>query len=63
MKGVSGKVLTVVITLIVAMFALLVIWEIYRGTIFGRVADTISNLADEFASSICEKIPMLKYLC
>jgi len=63
MKGVSGKIITVVITLILAMVALLVIWQVYRETIFGRVADAITNIADEFAKTICEKVAVLKYLC
>lgn len=58
----SGKIIVVLITLILAMVALIVLWRIFRVQIFGTFTEAIDRWVEGFANAICERIPFCKWL-
>ena len=59
-KGVSGKVLTMVVSLVIAVAALIVVWLFLTGTM-PLVTNAVENLISGFKRMICSQIPVLNW--
>lgn len=57
-KGVSGKVLTIVVSLVIAVAALIVVWLFLTGTM-PLVTKAVENMVSGFKRMICSQIPIL----
>jgi len=65
-KGMSGKVLSTVITLIIALFALVLLWNFLLST-SPLLKISVENITNSFRSSICDKSilnwPVINNIC
>lgn len=61
-KGISGKVLTVVISLIIAFMALILLWGVLKEAM-PLMAQAVENMITGFKNMICKMIPGLGILC
>lgn len=55
-KGVSGKVLTMVVSLVIGVAALIVVWLFLTGTM-PLVTNAVENLVTGFKRMICQNMP------
>jgi multidrug resistance efflux pump len=55
-KGVTGKIIVTVVTLILAILALAVLWMIYREKIFGALADVLERSVGGLIDVICKEV-------
>ncbi|MCD6402856.1 MAG: hypothetical protein J7K98_00830 [Candidatus Aenigmarchaeota archaeon] len=55
-KGMSGKVIATVITLILALVALILLWRIYKFQVFGTLLDVLSRAVENFAGALYERV-------
>jgi hypothetical protein len=62
-KGVTGKVLTMVVTLIVAAAALILLWAFLTNSM-PLITQSVENMIRGFKNSICENMPpIIKNIC
>ncbi|HDJ96568.1 MAG TPA: hypothetical protein ENG45_00665 [Candidatus Aenigmarchaeota archaeon] len=59
MKGISGKIIATVITLILAMFSFFILWRIFKVSVFGTFIDLIERAVEGFVDAIIKRIPIL----
>lgn len=56
-KGVTGKIMVTVVTLILAILALAILWIIYKERIFGALADVLERSVGGLTDVICGEVP------
>lgn len=62
-KGVSGKVLTIVVSLVIAVAALIVLWLFLTGAM-PLVTGTVADLVHGFKKMICDSMPWgVSWIC
>ncbi len=61
-KAISGKVLTIVITLVVAIVALILLWA-GLADIMPLITKTVEEAITGFKRMICGNTPVLKDIC
>ena len=59
MKGISGKIIATVITLILAMFSFFILWRIFKVSVFDTFMDLIERAVEGFVDAIIKRIPIL----
>lgn len=60
-KGVTGKVLTIIITIVIALFVLVLLWIILNN-LTGLLTRGVSDVMISIKCSFCEKIGLFKKL-
>lgn len=62
-KGVSGKVLTIVISLVIAVAALILLWLFLTGAM-PLVISTVEDLVHGFKKMLCDSMPIgISWIC
>jgi hypothetical protein len=61
-KAVSGKALTIVISLITALIALVLLWAFLTKQM-PLITESIENIITGLRNAICEKFGMIEILC
>ena len=59
-KAVSGKVLTLVISLVIAIVALILLWSFLQDAM-PFLTTAVENAIDGFKALICEKMPIFNW--
>lgn len=61
-KGVSGKVITIVISLVIALAALIVLWTFFMKT-SPLIGDAVENIISGLKEKICENAWVFSGVC
>ncbi len=59
-KGVSGKVLTIVISLVIAIGALILLWS-FLQKMMPLITKSVENITIGFKEQMCKNIPVLSW--
>ena len=61
-KAVSGKVITIVISLVVALFALIILWAFMTNSV-PLIRETVENIISGIQKSLCKDVPVVSDIC
>ncbi len=61
-KGVSGKILTVILTLVIALIALILLWT-FLTKATPLISNAIENTISGFKNMLCEKFGAASLIC